>query len=92
MSSFCGNFFDLSSDLATYINVEVVSPDNHRVSFHLDRDTPLEKMFFLYCQRQHVSITCMSFCYQGRELSPDDTPDSLEMGQEVKVYSGLRAR
>jgi len=68
-----------------HINIKVVSDDNSEVFFKIKRTTPFRKLMDAYCQRQGKSLTTVRFLYDGDRISPDQTPEQLEMEDEDTI-------
>jgi len=72
-------------DNPEHINIKVVSDDNSEVFFKIKRTTPFRKLMDAYCQRQGKSLTTVRFLYDGERISPDQTPEQLEMEDEDTI-------
>ncbi len=53
--------------------------DGTEMHFKIKRNTKLEKLMNVYCQRQSIPKTSIVFLFDGKTVSDSDTPDSLEM-------------
>mmetsp|Transcript_32443 Transcript_32443/g.44559 ORF Transcript_32443/g.44559 Transcript_32443/m.44559 type:complete len:94 (-) Transcript_32443:108-389(-) len=62
-----------------HVSLIVVSQDGAEVHFKIRRNTPLQKLFHSFCQRQGIQETQIKFLYDGRRLRGEQTPSSLGM-------------
>ncbi|VEU23569.1 DEKNAAC104734 [Brettanomyces naardenensis] len=62
----------------THINLKVTDGSSE-VFFKIKRTTPLKRLMDAFCKRQGKSADSLRFLYEGQRLTPDATPDSLDM-------------
>eukprot|EP00040_Diaphanoeca_grandis_P038577 m.256795 g.256795 ORF g.256795 m.256795 type:complete len:106 (-) comp34699_c0_seq1:109-426(-) len=62
-----------------FINLRVVAQDNNELHFKIKRSTPMRKLISAYCKKQGLNAASVRFLFDGETISPDATPDSMEM-------------
>ena len=78
-----------------YLTLKVVRPsqeqDSVEIHFRVKRTTQMGKLKKSYSERQGVHVTSLRFLYDGRRISDDATPGTLEMesGDYIEVYNEL---
>ena len=77
----------MEEDTKPNIQISLVSQDGREVVFRLKPTTKFSKVIQSYCEREAVSPSSMRLLFDGRKVSPDDTPTSLEIedGDSVDV-------
>jgi small ubiquitin-related modifier len=65
-----------------FISLKVMSQDGSEVWFKLRKETPLQKLFDNYCQRQGLSQASVRFLVDGQRVKGTDTPKSLQLEQD----------
>jgi len=75
---------DESSD---HLNIKVTD-NNNEVFFKIKRTTQLEKLMKAFCERQGKKPESCRFLFDGTRVTPEDTPDTLEMqdGDTLEVH------
>jgi small ubiquitin-related modifier len=68
-----------------HIQISLISQDGREVVFRLKHTTPFSKVVRSYCGREAVSPSSIRLLFDGRKISPDDTPASLEMENDDKI-------
>ena len=51
----------------------------------MKRRLPLGLLQDAYCQREQLDLSKLCFLYKGRRITPDETPEELDMEQVVTV-------
>merc|ERR1712048_85262 len=64
---------------ANHINLTVKGQDGTEMHFKIKKNTKLEKLMNVYCQRLSVPRTSIVFLYDGQRANETATPDSLDM-------------
>ena len=78
-----------------YLTLKVVRPsqeiDSVEIHFRVKRTTQMGKLKRSYSDRLGVHVSSLRFLYDGRRISDDATPGSLEMesGEYIEVYREL---
>ena len=78
-----------------YLTLKVVRPsqelDSVEIHFRVKRTTQMGKLKRSYSDRLGVHVSSLRFLYDGRRISDDATPGSLEMesGDYIEVYREL---
>lgn len=71
------------------INIEIRGQDGSHVFFTLNRRAPFKKMIDVYCQRQGMPSSAYRFIFDGERISPDTSPEDLEMEDDDIVDAML---
>lgn len=61
------------------ITLTVKTQDGYETVFRMGLKVPLRKMITAYCSTKGISTDSVRFLYDGDPISPEDTPESLEM-------------
>jgi len=80
-----------------YLTLKVVRPSNQQevgcleIHFRVKRTTQMGKLKRSYSERLGVHVTSLRFLYDGRRISDEATPGTLEMesGDYIEVYKEL---
>eukprot|EP00009_Paramoeba_aestuarina_P002702 CAMPEP_0201515710 /NCGR_PEP_ID=MMETSP0161_2-20130828/7208_1 /ASSEMBLY_ACC=CAM_ASM_000251 /TAXON_ID=180227 /ORGANISM="Neoparamoeba aestuarina, Strain SoJaBio B1-5/56/2" /LENGTH=94 /DNA_ID=CAMNT_0047912615 /DNA_START=80 /DNA_END=364 /DNA_ORIENTATION=+ len=64
---------------ADHVALIVVAQDGAEIHFKIRRNTPLQKLFSSFCQRQGVQENQYKFLYDGQRLRGEQTPAQLGM-------------
>eukprot|EP00299_Pterocystis_sp_00344_P007299 c229_g1_i1.p1 GENE.c229_g1_i1~~c229_g1_i1.p1 ORF type:complete len:109 (-),score=28.13 c229_g1_i1:111-404(-) len=72
---------------ANHINLNVKNQDGTEMHFKIKRNTKLEKLMSVYCQRQSVPRQSIVFLFDGKQVGDTMTPEELEMedGDSIDV-------
>lgn len=62
----------------SHINLKVTDGSSE-VFFKIKRTTPLKRLMEAFCKRQGKSVESLRFLHEGQRLTPDSTPESLDM-------------
>ena len=65
--------------------LKVVTPGGLVIYFKCRPTTPLQKVMLAFCQRQGVSTTLVRFLYNGKKINDWQTPQQLNMAQQLDV-------
>jgi small ubiquitin-related modifier len=68
-----------TEDGVAHINLTVKNQDGSEMHFKIKRNTKLDKLMNVYCQRQSIARTAIRFLFDGQQIQPDQTPDELHM-------------
>jgi len=64
---------------AGQLNLKVVTQDGNEIFFKCKQTTPLQKLMQAFCNRQGVALNSVRFLFDGARLSPNQTPQELDM-------------
>ncbi|GME67711.1 hypothetical protein B5S28_g5151 [[Candida] boidinii] len=78
---------EVKQDTATHINIKV-SDGTSEVFFKIKRATPLKRLMEAFAKRQGKTIESFRFLYDGDRVSPDQTPEDLDMedGDNIEAH------
>lgn len=62
----------------THINLKV-SDGSAEIFFKIKRSTPMKRLMEAFCKRQGKPIESLRFLIDGTRVSPDNTPDDLDL-------------
>eukprot|EP00039_Didymoeca_costata_P018317 m.333028 g.333028 ORF g.333028 m.333028 type:complete len:102 (-) comp17048_c0_seq1:136-441(-) len=68
-----------ADDDSKHINLKVMAQDNTEVHFKIKRSTKMSKLIEAYCKRQGLQSGSIRFLFDGQQVGPDDSPESLDM-------------
>ncbi|KAI9665231.1 MAG: hypothetical protein M1829_005769 [Trizodia sp. TS-e1964] len=71
-----------------HLNIKVTD-NNNEVFFKIKRTTNLKKLMDAFCERQGRAPTTVRFLFEGNRVSPNDSPESLDMldGDTLEVHN-----
>ena len=71
-----------------YIKLKVVGQDSNEFHFCIKQTTHMGKLKKSYSKRVGVPVTSLRFLFDGRRISDEDTPKTLETEQDdvIKAY------
>ena len=71
-----------------YIKLKVVGQDSNEFNFCIKQTTQMGKLKKSYSKRVGVPVTSLRFLFDGRRITDDDTPKTLETEQDdvIKAY------
>jgi len=71
----------------THINLKV-SDGTAEIFFKIKRSTPMRRLMEAFCKRQGKNIESLRFLIDGTRVSPDNTPDELELedGDTIEAH------
>ncbi|KAI9205777.1 ubiquitin-related domain-containing protein [Polychytrium aggregatum] len=69
------------------ITLKVVDADGAEIAFKIKKNTLLKKLMDTYTSKTGKAPNSIRFSYDGTRISPEDTPESLEMedGDQIQV-------
>ncbi|ODQ80221.1 hypothetical protein BABINDRAFT_7687 [Babjeviella inositovora NRRL Y-12698] len=72
----------------THINLKV-SDGSNEIFFKIKRSTPMKRLMEAFCKRQGKSMDTLRFLIDGQRLSPDNTPDDLDLedGDVIEAHA-----
>eukprot|EP00035_Acanthoeca_spectabilis_P020149 m.431365 g.431365 ORF g.431365 m.431365 type:complete len:101 (-) comp17292_c0_seq1:169-471(-) len=62
-----------------FINLRVVAQDNQELHFKIKRSTPMRRLIGTYCKKKQLQAESVRFLFDGEQIDPDATPDTMEM-------------
>uniref|UniRef100_A0A0N5ADR2 Ubiquitin-like domain-containing protein n=1 Tax=Syphacia muris TaxID=451379 RepID=A0A0N5ADR2_9BILA len=65
-----------------YIKLKVVGQDSNEVHFRVKYGTSMGKLMKSYADRTGVAVNSLRFLFDGRRISNEDTPKTLEMEED----------
>jgi len=85
----------VTTDISTpesnpHISLKVVGQDGNEIFFKIKKKTALSKLFGAWCGRQAVSQSSVRFLYDGRRITPDQTPELLGMEEDDIIDVALQ--
>lgn len=71
----------------THINLKV-SDGSSEIYFKIKRSTPMRRLMEAFCKRQGKDINSLRFLMDGTRISPDSTPDEMELedGDTIEAH------
>lgn len=71
-----------------YIKLKVLGNDSNEIHFRVKMSTQMYKLKRSYSEKAGVQLAGLRFLFDGRRISDEDTPKSLEMedGDVIEVY------
>jgi len=78
---------DGAPEAPEHLNIKVTD-NNNEVFFKIKRTTQLSKLMNAFCERQGKQLSTCRFLFDGTRVTPQDTPDTLEMedGDTLEVH------
>ncbi|KAI5752411.1 hypothetical protein M8J77_016747 [Diaphorina citri] len=75
-------------DNVEYIKLKVLSSDSNEIHFRVKMTTPMGKLKKSYSERVGLNVSTLRFLFDGRRISDEDTPKSLEMENDdvIEAY------
>lgn len=75
------------NDATTHINLKV-SDGSAEIFFKIKRSTPMRRLMEAFCKRQGKDMSSLRFLIDGSRVSPDETPDGLELedGDTIEAH------
>jgi len=49
------------------------------------QDEPMEKLMRQYCRNMHIKYGSVQFMFDGEQIDPSETPDSLELESDYCI-------
>lgn len=71
-----------------YIKLKVLGNDSNEIHFRVKMSTQMYKLKRSYSEKAGVQLPGLRFLFDGKRITDDDTPKSLEMedGDVIEVY------
>ncbi|XP_065200278.1 small ubiquitin-related modifier-like [Planococcus citri] len=75
-------------DSGGYIKLKVLGNDSNEIHFRVKMSTQMYKLKRSYSEKAGVQLPGLRFLFDGRRITDEDTPKSLEMedGDVIEVY------
>uniref|UniRef100_A0A1B6F8I9 Small ubiquitin-related modifier n=1 Tax=Cuerna arida TaxID=1464854 RepID=A0A1B6F8I9_9HEMI len=79
---------DTTNEEGEYLKLKVVGNENNEIHFRVKKTTQLMKLKKSYSDKVGVPVSSLRFLFDGRRITDEDTPKSLEMEDEdvIEVF------
>jgi small ubiquitin-related modifier len=68
-----------------YISLKVVSQDCKKINFKVKLTIKMEKLKMAYSKHVGIPVSSLRFLFDGRCINDNDTPEQLQMEQNVAI-------